>query len=148
MGEAQLGPRDLRSVAGLQKAIIFCILFNLIVYACQFFFPAERRWVVALPAIPVGLASTVCLFMLALRLYSPAAGIILGLLSLVPWVNLIILLVVNQKATKTLQSHGIRVGFLGANLSQVPASEGRAAGRGAAAGAGAVSPDGFPDGRR
>jgi hypothetical protein len=42
----------------------------------------------------------------------------LGILTLVPLLGLIILLIVNQRATGVLQAKGYRVGLLGASLSQ------------------------------
>ena len=52
--------------------------------------------------------------MLALAIYGTALGIILGILTLIPLVGLIILLIVNGKATNLLREDGIHVGLLGA----------------------------------
>jgi hypothetical protein len=42
---------------------------------------------------------------------------VLGVLALIPLVGLIVLLIVNGKATKILREHGVRVGLMGAKLS-------------------------------
>ena len=63
------------------------------------------------------LVSLACVFMLATKLYGTAVGIVLGLLMLLPCIGLITLLIVNQKATSILKSHGIHVGLFGANTS-------------------------------
>lgn len=52
--------------------------------------------------------------MLATRVYGTGAGIVLGVLTLIPCLGLVILLLVNRKATDVLKQHGIGVGLLGA----------------------------------
>ena len=52
------------------------------------------------------------------ELYSVVATVFLGLLAIIPCIGLIGLLVINSAATSRLQLSGIKVGFLGANLSQ------------------------------
>lgn len=109
---------DLRSVAKYQKGIIFCILIYLIAALCQFAVPIEIRPVIGLAILVVGLAGTVFVFLLAIKTYSTGVGVLLGILTLVPCVGLIVLLIVNGKATGILKQNGIKVGFLGADLSQ------------------------------
>ena len=58
--------------------------------------------------------------MLAIAIYNTAMGIVLSILTLVPLVGLIILLIVNGKATGILRANGIKVGLLGAKTSQIP----------------------------
>jgi len=67
----------------------------------------------------VGIVGAVCVFLLAIKVYGTGLGILLGILSLVPCVGLVILLIVNGKATGVLKQNGIKVGFLGANLSSI-----------------------------
>ena len=67
----------------------------------------------------VGIVGTVFVFRLAIRVYSTGVGILLGVLTLIPCISLIVLLVVNGKATAILKQNGIKVGLLGANLSEV-----------------------------
>jgi hypothetical protein len=60
------------------------------------------------------------IFLLASKLYSLMVGILLGLLTiLVPIIGIIVLLVVNAKATSVLRQNGITVGLSGAKLSQL-----------------------------
>jgi hypothetical protein len=68
--------------------------------------------------LPVGVIAAVFVFMLALKVSSMAAGIILGLLTLIPLIRLLALLIINQRATRLLNKHGYHVGLLGADLSQ------------------------------
>lgn len=73
----------------------------------------------------VAIASTVFIFLLAIKVYSVVVGILLGLLTLLgsltlfPLIGLIVLLLVNGKATKILRQNGIKVGLLGANLKAI-----------------------------
>ena len=110
---------DLRSVAKYQKGILVCILVYLIAVIGQFAIPAEFRPIIALGVLAVGLAGTVFVFLLAIKVYSTGVGVLMAILTLVPCVGLIMLLVVNGKATAILKQNGIKVGLLGANLSQI-----------------------------
>jgi hypothetical protein len=44
--------------------------------------------------------------------------VLLGLLTFLPFIGLLVLLIVNAKATRTLRAGGLRVGLLGVNQSQ------------------------------
>ena len=61
----------------------------------------------------------VFVFLLAIKVYSPVVGILFAILTLVPCVGLLMLLLINGKATRILKQNGIRVGLMGANLSEV-----------------------------
>ena len=64
---------DLRGVAMYQKGILVCILVYLIAVVCGLALPAEMRLFLALGAAAIGLASTVFVFLLAVRVYSTAS---------------------------------------------------------------------------
>ena len=112
---------DLRTIAVRQRGIMFCILAYIVLVLGQFLFPPEVRPIVGLLALAASITAAVFVFMLALALYNTAAGIVLGILTLIPLVGLIVLLVINGKATNTLRRHNIRVGLLGADAKQIPA---------------------------
>lgn len=108
--------RDLRAVAKYQKGIIICIAINLLLLPMMALVPNDLlRFVIRVAYLLVAVVSTVLVFLLAIKVYSIGVGIVLGFLSLFPLIGLIVLLVVNGKATKILQQNGIKVGFLGAN---------------------------------
>jgi hypothetical protein len=44
-------------------------------------------------------------------------GVLLALLTIIPYVGLIVLLIINSRATGVLNKHGYRVGLFGASLS-------------------------------
>lgn len=110
---------DLRSVAQYQRGILVCILINIMAFLGQVMLPMEIRQLALAGVILVGLVSTVFVFLLALKIYGTGAGIILAILTLIPCIGLLVLLVINGKATKILQENGIKVGLLGANPSNI-----------------------------
>ena len=110
---------DLRNVAKFQKGILVCILIYLIAIIGQFALPPDLRPLVGLGVLLVGLVGAVFVFLLAMKTYGTGLGILLGILSLVPLIGLIILLVVNGRATNILKQNGIKVGLLGANVSSI-----------------------------
>jgi len=110
---------DLRSVAKYQKGILICILIYLIAIISQFAVPAEIQLIVRLGIVIVGLAATVFVFLLSIKVYGTGVGVLLGILTLIPLIGLIVLLVVNGKATGILRQNGIKVGLLGANLTEI-----------------------------
>ena len=107
------------AIAMYQKAIILCILVYLGMVVAQFAIPEQMRIFLAFALIPLGLTATVFVFMLATKIYSPVAGVILGILTLVPCIGLVVLLIINAKATSILKSRGIHVGLLGARMSDI-----------------------------
>lgn len=118
-GRRRLSRETLHAIAFNQKAIILCILVYLILVAVQFAIPEDRRPLLALALIPLGITATVFVFLLATKVYSTGMGVLLGILTLIPCVGLIVLLIINAKATSTLKSHGIHVGLLGASSSDI-----------------------------
>ena len=108
---------DLRRVAAYQKGILFCILAYVCTLAGQFLLPEPLRLLVSMGVIGIGLTGTVFVFLLATKVYGTGLGIFLGILTLIPCIGLISLLFVNGKATRTLQANGIKVGLMGARMS-------------------------------
>ena len=111
---------DLRAVATRQRMVIFCILVYIVLAVTQVLVPREVQPFVALALLAVAITAAVFVFMLALTVYTTGTGILLGILTLIPCVGLIVLLIINGKATSVLRAHGLKVGLLGANPSQLP----------------------------
>jgi hypothetical protein len=109
---------DVRAVAVCQKGILVCILIQILAVVCQFALPAALHILVMVGSLGVGLVGTVFIFMLATRVYGTGAGVLLGILTFIPCIGLIVLLIVNGRATTILRQNGYRVGLLGASLSQ------------------------------
>jgi len=121
-------PRDLKSVAKFQKGLLFSILLQLIVVISSFSYyrsqsipPNNFDSIVILLVLVGGISGTFFVFSMAIKVYNPLAGVLLGLLTLIPCIGLINLAAVNGKATSILKQNGIKVGFLGAKLSQIQA---------------------------
>jgi hypothetical protein len=110
---------DLRSVAKYQKGIIVCILIYLIAIFFQFALPVEMRTFLLVGIVIVGVVGAACAVLLAMKVYGTFIGILQGVLIVIPVVGLLVLLLVNGKATKILRQNGVKVGLLGADLTQV-----------------------------
>lgn len=117
---------DLKSIAQYQRGIMFCILGNVVLMVVNALnrpvggSPGVLSVVLLAAFIGIGLAQLALIVMLSFKVYNTAVGVLAGLTSFVPCVGLIVLLIVNQKATSVLQANGIKVGLLGANMSQFP----------------------------
>jgi hypothetical protein len=115
---------NLKQVASQQRAINLCILGEIVALVAQI--SAKQGGVpllamaISIVYLAVAVTGAVFIFMLAISLYNVGLGVVLGVLTLVPILGLIILLIVNGKATKVLRQHGIRVGLLGANPAAIP----------------------------
>lgn len=70
---------DLKKVATYQKGILVCILLYFGVLVSQFVLPPEIAVLMAFALLAVVLASTVFIFLLAMKVYSTGFGIALGI---------------------------------------------------------------------
>jgi hypothetical protein len=118
---------DVRRVAVAQKGILVCLLLQFLVIGASFAanfgvlpIPEVARLGLSIASLVVGVAQIVFVFMLAMRVYSTVAGIFLGLLAFIPCLGLLILLIVNGRATTILTANGYKVGLMGADLAEIP----------------------------
>ena len=111
---------DIREIAVRQRVVMLCILGYIACVILQFVVPGPLKLVVALAGAAFSITGAVFVFMLAVAIYSTGLGVVLGILTLIPIIGLIVLLIVNAKATTILRAHGIKVGLLGADKSQIP----------------------------
>jgi hypothetical protein len=114
---------DLKAVAVAQKSILICIVVYILCICGQVLLArspggANYSIYVGVVALIVVLVATVSVFLLAIRVYSVASGILLGIGTLIPCLELLILLMINGKATKILRENGHHVGLIGADLSR------------------------------
>jgi hypothetical protein len=112
---------ELRSIATYQKAIMFCILGYFGAGIAAMASPAilPVRLLIGLCAVGVIIAALVFTILLATQTFSTGVAVLLGILVLIPLIGLIVLLIINQRATAILRDYDIRVGFLGANMSDL-----------------------------
>lgn len=116
-----VGRTDLRTVALRQKAIMYCILGYLACAILQMVAPFPLNLMFSLAVLAAAVTGAVFVFMLCFAIYSTGTAVVLGILTLVPLVGLIVLLIVNGKATGILRQRGLRVGLMGADMRQIPA---------------------------
>lgn len=117
--KAMLSRDDLRSTALYQKGILCCILAYFLLVGVSFVLPPEVRLLLAVVALLISIAATMFVFLLATKVYSTALGVALGILTLIPFIGLIVLLSINGQANAILKKHGIKVGLLGAKLADL-----------------------------
>lgn len=116
--KGNLDRATLRSIAVNQRGVLVCILVYILLVIVQFFLPQDIRIFLAAPALITVVMATIFVFLLSTKVYGTFAGIFFALFTMVPCLGLVMLLVINGKATSVLRLHGIQVGFLGADLSQ------------------------------
>jgi hypothetical protein len=80
--------------------------------------PFEYRLYVLIPTVAVGLTAVASVFVLAMKVYNIGLGILVGIGTMLGYIGLLVLLMVNQKATRILKDNGNHVGFFGADLSK------------------------------
>jgi hypothetical protein len=114
-----LNSSQLNNVKTGQKFVIYAILLNLVTLFFQFLSRQEGMQPVLLLAIPIALGA---LGLSLFGMYRLTAGlgyelgwrILFCVFMVIPCVGLIVLLVMNSKATNILRAHGFKVGLLGA----------------------------------
>ncbi len=109
----------LYDIAARQKAIIYCILLQLIVIVGRFIAPPEIAVGLAVVGLIVQITAVVFIFRLAIVLQGTGMGIFLGILGLIPIIGLLVLLYLSSQATKRLKELNIKVGLMGADLNEV-----------------------------
>jgi len=117
---------DLTQVAWSQKVLIVCLLGHLFlwlgyigmtVYGIEL--TEERSESLNVVLMLAAVAAT--LWDQSVVSYWAIVGAIVGLLTVVPCVGLLLVLIVNTRATSALQANGVKVGLLGARMSDLAA---------------------------
>lgn len=102
-----------------QKGVLICIILYLAAIGSQFLLP--EHWIAFLPPMVLAdiLIGTIFVFLLSTRVYGLGVGSVLGLLTLVPYLGLFVLVLINGKANAVLRGNGVRVGLFGASGFQL-----------------------------
>jgi hypothetical protein len=116
----------LRRVARYQRWVLLSLLLNIGV-TIGMYVAAQGSTVVGLTVLALALIiqmfQVTCVVMLTGELWNAwiaiLCAILCAILMFVPCISLLTLLVINQKATGLLQEHGIRVGFMGADVNKI-----------------------------
>jgi hypothetical protein len=109
---------DLKTVALAQKSIIVCILLNFGAIAARFLLPPELGIFLAAGLVILFLVQLVSVVFLATKVFNVLTGVIYAIGTIIPCIGLLILLIVNNKATEILRKNGHHVGLFGANLAE------------------------------
>jgi predicted RNA-binding Zn-ribbon protein involved in translation (DUF1610 family) len=121
------GNPEARSIASAHRNLVICVVLFVI---CAFGQSAIRRAMAMNPDPALGLVSLVIaaitlaawiglaiyIFLIARKLDNLGIGILLGLLAIIPCVNLVLAFMINQRVNRYLQDNGYKVGFLGAKV--------------------------------
>jgi hypothetical protein len=111
--------QNLVRIAKYQRMILILILLNFFAIPLLVAVPTEWWLLVLLWTIVQCVAAYVLNLKLAIQLYGSRVGLFLGIACLIPFVGLVVWSLLNAKATKLLESNGVKVGLLGANPSFV-----------------------------
>jgi predicted RNA-binding Zn-ribbon protein involved in translation (DUF1610 family) len=124
------GKAKLKSIASAQRNLIISILLQIVLFVSLIVIVVMGQGktpeaglallILCLGAALLGaaIAGVVYAFMLAIRIHGTGLGILVGFLTLVPYLGFVVLLFVNHSATKVLRDSGHHVGFLGADMSE------------------------------
>lgn len=113
-------PQFIRHVAGYQRSVLLCILLQICIAVLKFSLLKEQPYVALGLFIPVAILGLLFVDKLATILFGRQKAIAMSILVLIPLVGLVVMLIINGKATKILQAAGIPVGLMGADLSKLP----------------------------
>jgi hypothetical protein len=107
------GAASLRELARGQKLLIFAILINIAAIVLRSALSTLLAAVLGL--VTLVLAIMGILGMAAALRFTSAVKVLLALSMLIPFVNLVVMLFLNVRATKVLKARGYKVGLLGAS---------------------------------
>lgn len=120
MSETKWSQQELVQIAKWQKTIIFILVLVLF----SLFLPMIKIGLNVFIVIRFLLLITqaYALFKLAVSIKADSP-ILYALSCIIPWINIIVLLVASSKATKILKNSGINVGLLGAKMPPISPQE-------------------------
>ncbi len=119
----------LKRIASNQRNMLICILLMIILAIVNVYdryngsetpiFGESMELIPVYVYYIVNICAFVFTVLLAANAYnSTIGGILFGLLCLIPCVGILVLLGINQQATRLLRGNGIKVGFWGAKMDQ------------------------------
>lgn len=119
---ADAAREGLRRVAKYQRWVLYALLANIAVnigaFAVGGLSPLLFALVMAV-AVAVVAFTIAAVFALAREVFDPGTAVLCAFSMFFPCISLVVLLVVNQKATGYLQRHGVRVGLMGADPNRI-----------------------------
>ena len=117
---------QLRRVARFQRWVLLALLASILMFGFAVIIgtgvvqvPPTGRALFSAAYWGLSLFMLVAVFLLARQFLHPAVAVLCSLAMFIPFVSLIVLLIINQKATNYLREYGVRVGFLGVDPSSI-----------------------------
>lgn len=119
-GEAQLNTESLIAIASRHRCLLYSILAQYIIAGGSRGIP-EGTADLAVNVVVIGVLFLVVFFAarLSAKLNILPLTILLTLLSVIPLVNLLVLLILSRQTIKAFDSVGIKVGFMGVKENSV-----------------------------
>lgn len=114
--------RNILVIAKRQKALLVTFLAYFLIAGFSGSADPELKPFIQLAALPLMIAVVVFTARLTLRLYGKLGATIMILLSIIPLINLIVVLIANSRANKLIKNKGFRVGLVGANTKEIEAT--------------------------
>lgn len=117
---------DLRRVAIYQKTVMACLWIASIALIAEIFLQyfnesSGFHELLLIGGYCIVFAACFFVFCIAFKIGGIGWGIILGIFTLVPIFGLAVMAIVNTWASYVMQTNGISVGLLGANMAQIDA---------------------------
>lgn len=109
-------------IARRQKALLMGFLAYILVAGLSSSASPGLQPLIPMVMLLIALAIVILISRLTLCLYSLPVAIMIIILSFIPLINLLILLMVNSRANKTIKNAGFRVGLIGANIKDIEGS--------------------------
>ncbi len=106
-------------IAKRQKALIYSFLSYLILAGIATQISSEYKIYFQFLIIPIFLAIVISTARLSWLLYSTMVAAPLIILSIIPLINLIVLLIINYSANRKIKDDGFNVGFMGASTKEI-----------------------------
>lgn len=111
--------RNILVVAKRQKALLIVFLVYFFIAGFSGSVSSEIKPLLQLTALPLMLLVVIFTARLTLRLYGKFGAIMMIILSIIPLINLLVVLAANSRANKIIKNGGFRVGFVGASIKEI-----------------------------
>jgi len=111
--------KNILVIAKRQKSLLLTFLAYFLLAGYSGSADPQIKPFIQLLALPLMLAVVILTARLTLRLYGKVGATIMIILSIIPLINLVIVLIANSKANKLIKSKGFRVGLAGADTREI-----------------------------
>lgn len=120
--DVKLAPEEAQkilSIAKRQKALIYVLLAYILLFVISATASPTILTYFKYFAWPVMLAVAIFTAMLCWKVYGRVAAVIMVILSIVPGINILVMLAASGRSNTTISSAGFKVGILGAKIAEI-----------------------------